>query len=155
VQRLRDANSVDAQALAHKFRGAAGSLALEDVAVATLALEHIWLRGDAPEQALMGLQQSIEIAFDSIARYAPPSAPTLAFASADHQQLAPWLSRLLTAWQSDSSSQVAEVLADMDQALPSASREFLQTALDNYDFRGGEAATGMLLQAQPTNKEIT
>jgi signal transduction histidine kinase/CheY-like chemotaxis protein/HAMP domain-containing protein len=155
VQRLRDANSVDAQALAHKFRGAAGSLALEDVAVATLALEHIWLRGDAPEQALMGLQQSIKIAFDSIARYAPPSAPTLAFASADHQQLAPWLSRLLTAWQSDSSSQVAEVLADMDQALPSASREFLQTALDNYDFRGGEAATGMLLQAQPTNKEIT
>jgi CheY-like chemotaxis protein len=155
VQRLRVANSVDAQVLAHKFRGAAGSLALEDVVVATLALEHILLRGDAPEQALLGLQQSLVIAFDSIARYALPSAPTLAFASADHQPLAPWLSRLLAAWQSDSSSQVAEVLADMGQALPSANRERLQTTLDHYDFRGGEAATAMLLQAQPTNKEIT
>jgi HPt (histidine-containing phosphotransfer) domain-containing protein len=155
VPALRGATIADAQALAHKFRGAAGNLGLDDVAGAALALEQLIKSNESPEPALLGLQAAMAVALDSIARYAAPVEPAPVQGDAMHNPLAQQLPGLLTAWQSDSSSEVARVLETMRQSLPAHSRELLQTALDNYDFRAGEAATMGLMPARPELKEET
>lgn len=152
VQDLSNANSKNALALVHKFKGAAGNLGLNDVVAVAHTLEQLLQHNEIQEQALKGV---MAVALDSIARYAPALVQSETEQSTDVSQLAPWLARLLAAWQSDSSSEVASVLAEMEQALPAPNRELLQTALDNYDFRAGEAATEVLILASPANREKT
>jgi CheY-like chemotaxis protein len=151
---LRAATCSDALALSHKFRGAAANLGLVDVAAAAHALEVQLQQNKAHEVALAGLQKALAIAFDSIARYAPALEPLTTQTGSDNSLLAPWLPRLLGAWQSDSSSEVATALKEIGQALPAADFKLLQSALDNYDFRAGEALTHGLLQAPGTSGEV-
>ena len=156
VQSLRDAEAVEGQAIAHKFRGAAANLGLEDVAAFALSVEQSLKQGEAPHQALQDLQLAMTIALGSIARYAPPDsqdqeAPT---PPGDQSLLAQWLPRLLAAWHSDSSSNVERALAERGQALPAESRALLQAALLNYDFRAGEAATAALMQSLDAGRGV-
>ncbi len=155
VPALRRATSADAQALTHKFKGAAGNLGLEDAAAAAHMLEQLLKLNEVPEQALLDLQAAMAIALDSIARYAAPLTSPLTRSAADHKPQVLQLPQLLAAWQSDSSSEVAQVLAEMGQALPAQSLELLQASLDGYDFRAGEALTGQLMRALPVHKEGT
>jgi hypothetical protein len=120
---------------------------LEEVALSALSLEQILKQGGDPNQALHDLQQVLAIALDSIARYAPPESQEPSVSPMNHSQVAGWLPRLLVAWHSDSASNVERVLAECAHALPAASRELLQKALLNYDFRAGEAATTALMQS--------
>lgn len=148
VQVLGGAHAVDAQALLHKFRGAAANLGLVDVAVAAHALEYAYQKDKAPdEQALLAFQRVMTVVLDSIAQYAAPLAPMPADAASDPKRLAPALARLLQAWKTDSSSEVEQTLAEMGHTLPAAALSLQQTALDNYDFKAGEAATELLMGA--------
>jgi HPt (histidine-containing phosphotransfer) domain-containing protein len=147
VQNLRDADARGGQAIAHKFRGAAVNLGLEDAAAIALSVETCFKQGEVPHQALQDLQQAMSIALGSIARYAPPASQDAPMPQSDQSHLAQWLPRLIAAWHSDSSSNVERVLAERGHALPTERRELLQTALHNYDFRAGEAATAALLQS--------
>ena len=63
-----------AVALAHKMAGAAGSLALEQVAVQAKEAGRVLRAGDNPAPALASLQAALDTARDSIARYAPAEA---------------------------------------------------------------------------------
>jgi len=71
VQDLANTNALDVQAMAHKLRGAAASLGLDDVAAAALGLEQALKQTGTTQQPLLGLQKAMAIALDSIARYAP------------------------------------------------------------------------------------
>ncbi len=152
VQNLRDADALGGQAIAHKFRGAAVNLGLEDAARIALAVEQGLKQGEVPHQALQDLQQAMAVALGSIARYAPPASQDAPMPQSDQSLLAQWLPRLMAAWHSDSSSNVERVLAERGQALPTERRELLQTALHNYDFRAGEAATAAWMQSLSAGK---
>jgi HPt (histidine-containing phosphotransfer) domain-containing protein len=75
VPNLRSASPPDAQAIAHKFRGAAAGLGLEDVATAAHTFEQLLNQGHDPEAGLAGLDMAMAVALDSIARYAAPPPP--------------------------------------------------------------------------------
>jgi CheY-like chemotaxis protein len=149
---LREANAVDGKAIAHKFRGAAANLGMDEVANVALLVEQILKQGDAPHQSLQDLQQAMETALESIARYALPDSQEKSALHVNHSEFVEWLPRLLEAWHSDSSSSVERVMAEKGNALPAKSRELLQTALLNYDFRGGEAETTALMQSLQAGK---
>jgi signal transduction histidine kinase/DNA-binding response OmpR family regulator/HPt (histidine-containing phosphotransfer) domain-containing protein len=154
VCHLREATSSAAQEIIHKLRGAAANLGLDEVAATAQTLEQLLKQNEDPKPALTDLQKAMTTALDSIARYAPP-VPTLLDTNHDNTEARPWLPRLLVAWQSDSSSAVAEVLADMAPVLSAPSRGLLQAALDNYDFKAGAAATEVLIQTLSDRKEET
>jgi hypothetical protein len=126
---------------------------LDEVALRALSLEQILKQGADPHSALQDLQQVLAIALDSIARYAPPESQESAASPMNHSQIAECLRRLLAAWHSDSSSNVESVLAECGHTLPAQSRELLQTALLNYDFRAGEATTTALMQSLNASRE--
>ncbi len=154
VQVLRGAHAVDAQALLHKFRGAAANLGLVDVAVAAHALEYAYQQDKVlDEQALLAFQRGMTVALDSIAQYAAPLAPMPVDAASDPNQLGPALARLLQAWQTDSSSEVEQTLAEMGHTLPAAALSLQHTALDNYDFKAGEAATDLLIRSLSKSRQ--
>ena len=152
VRNLRDADVLEGQAIAHKFRGAAVNLGLDDAAVIALSVEQGLKQGEVPHQALQELQQAMAVALVSIARYAPPASKDAPMPQGDPSLLAEWLPRLLAAWHSDSSSNVERVLAERGHALPTEHRELLQTALHSYDFRAGEVATAALMQSLNAGK---
>ncbi len=146
VQILRSANGKDAQALVHKFRGAAANLGLVDVAAAALSLEHTLEEATQPEQALLDLQNAMTVALDSIAVYAPPTNEAPATSPAvPSQSSGPGLKQLLMAWQSDSSLEVETALANVGPLLSTHALALQQTLLDSYDFPAGEAATKALV----------
>jgi CheY-like chemotaxis protein len=147
VQNLRDADAFEGQAIAHKFRGAAANLGLEDVASIAQSVEQGLKQGEVPHEALHDLQKAMVIALGSIAAYAPPTSQEAPRPEGDETLLVEWLQRLMEAWHSDSSSNVERVLADMVGALSAERLGIFETALHNYDFRTGEAATAALLHS--------
>ena len=74
-------------------------------------------------------------------------------AASDPNQLGPALARLLQAWQTDSSSEVEQTLAEMGHTLPAAALSLQHTALDNYDFKAGEAATYLLIRSLSKSRQ--
>ena len=74
VAELSQLERPTALALAHKFKGTAGSLALQDVAACADALEQV-LRNDAdPAGALSSLQSAMELVLETIEQLAPDEA---------------------------------------------------------------------------------
>ncbi|HRK40139.1 MAG TPA: response regulator, partial [Burkholderiaceae bacterium] len=147
VQVLTEADRADAQALAHKFRGGAANLGLNDVAAASLALEHAYDESGVVTDALAGLQTAMEVTLASIDRYAPAidTAPLALPAAADTPFKANALEPLLVAWESDSAENVEAALQAVGRLLPTHVLALQQALLDSYDFRAGVVATRNLL----------
>lgn len=152
AQDLRTSSTPDALALAHKFRGAAANLGLDDVATASLALEQALQQDVAVDQALLDLQKAMAIAIDTIETYAPQETGQVPRPEGVPAQLVELLPGLLSAWQSDSAAEVERVLAEMGRYLSSSSLQLQQATLQNYDFRSGEAQTLDLIQRIQTRK---
>jgi CheY-like chemotaxis protein len=76
VADMRQLERPAAQALAHKLKGAAGSLALEELAARADALEQVLRHDTDPAGALVGLQSAMELVLDSIRQVAPDEPPT-------------------------------------------------------------------------------
>ena len=153
ADRIAQAPDDKAGFLAHKLKGAAGSLALEEGALRATQLDHLLRAGHDPAAALAGLRAALATALASIAQFAPDDAAheaPVAVATGlavDAQQLAPVLARLLLACDSDSMSPVRPVLAELLRLLPPASLAELTEALHAYDFRGAEAAIRRLAES--------
>ena len=150
ADRIAQAPDDKASFLAHKLKGAAGSLALVEVALRASQLDHILRAGQDPAAALAGLRAALATALASIAQFAPDEEAPVAVAAGlavDAQQLAPVLARLLLACDSDSMSPVRPVLAELLRLLPPASLAELTEALHAYDFRGAEAAIRRLAES--------
>jgi len=150
VHILREAEAKDAQALAHKFRGAAANLGLYGIASATQMLEQSIDQGEATAVALNRLQQAVSTAFESISQYAPQPTKDESISTEmilDDTQRIPALECLLAAWQSDSSVAVEQAMAKVGGWLSEYARTLQQTALNSYDFRAGETLTRELIQS--------
>ncbi|MDR3482691.1 MAG: PAS domain S-box protein [Burkholderiaceae bacterium] len=133
-------------ALAHKLKGAAGNMALEEVAARADELEHAIGTGTYSDDYLAQLQAALDTAFASIALYAPPQVqPEEMFTVApDPAAIAPLLQQLVKAWDSDRAPPVRSILVELEKVLPPSRLAALQSAIDNFDFRAGERATRML-----------
>ncbi len=138
-----------AHALAHKLKGAASYLAIEEVASQAGELERTLRHKEDAAECLAKLQDSVNIACQSIAQYAPLDDE--AQAPNNHPmeaaQLTTALTSLLQAWDDDSPVRVRPLLAELRAALPHTQLEPLLQAVENYDFRAGESATRELLQS--------
>jgi HPt (histidine-containing phosphotransfer) domain-containing protein len=133
--------------LAHKLKGVAGTLAIQEVATLAGEVGHALDAGENPAESLMRLQTSLDTALASIERYAPPPdihAENIQSDAFDPVQLAPLLARILEALNTDSPTTVRPILAELDKVLPPVRLAALHTAIENFDFRGGEAATRSL-----------
>ena len=147
AQNLRQLPTPDAQALAHKVRGAAANLGLTDVAAAAQQVERRLDRGEPWDDALLTLQQRMDIALESIRQYTLVTHPATPWAeplSAAAQRSG--LEKLLKAWQSDNAQTVEQALRVPGLLSHDANLQ-QQTALYSYDFRAGEAYTAALMQS--------
>ncbi|AXE30817.1 hypothetical protein DK842_13515 [Chromobacterium phragmitis] len=148
VDALAQAESEAAQALTHKLKGAAGNLALEEVSARAARLEASLAAGRDPALELAALRVALCQALESIARYAPVPSPAAADApAAASASLALLLHQAMQAFNLDNPAEVEPVLSQLGQLLPSDQLAPLRDAVENFDFRGGEAATQALAEA--------
>jgi hypothetical protein len=146
AKQMACSGKAEAAALAHKLKGAAGSLALEEVSVLAGEIDHVLRAGKDPADSFLGLQAALETAMKSIKLYAPSDAQSenVLSDSFDPKQVAPLLVQMFEAFNADSISAVRPILAELGKVLPSAGLAALHAAAENFDFRGGETATKVL-----------
>ena len=148
TQSLSDDDNGAAAALAHKLKGAAASLALTDVARHAGEVDRMLKAGAAVAEPLLDLQQSLETALISIARYAPEETPAAnappAPSSADLEKISPLLRALLRALDGDSPDLAEPALDELATLLPSGALQLVRETLGDFDFRGAEAAARQL-----------
>ena len=130
------------QAMAHKLRGAAGNLALDQVASAATDLDEHLKQNQEAQEALQRVQIAIDLARTAIAQYAgtepvpstPPSLPS------DRTRLSALLAQALHTLGTDSPEGMEPLLATLEAALPAADIAPLRHAVESFNFRAGEAA---------------
>jgi CheY-like chemotaxis protein len=143
VIEMAQAESSAAASTAHKLKGSAGNLAIVDVAAIAADLDHALRSGKSPTDCFIKLQSALDTALESIERYAADdvcvdSFPTVTF---EREQVIPLLDRLLRAFNTDSPDEIEPVVAELGKVLPSFRLNPIRIAMENFDFRGGEAAT--------------
>ena len=161
-------------ALLHKLRGAAGNLALEQVAAAATALEQQLLlqQKEQEEQGTQQTQEAIEQlllalaqASASIAGYAAvpaphaalpfqPASPTAPQAPPDTPRLLALLTQALHILGSDSPEGMEPVLAALEAVLPTSQTTPLRQAVESFAFRAGEAAVQTLARHLQLQLEV-
>lgn len=134
-----------AAALAHKLKGAAGAVALSKLAELAGEADRVLNTGEDTEDIVNRLQSALDSALAAIADYAPPEEPAdNPIENIDTVVLTDLLIRTLKAFDTDNHLSVLPLLAELDKLLPAASLAPLHSAVENFDFRGGEAATQAL-----------
>ena len=143
LAQLAALDAEQAAALLHKLKGAAANMALLDVAAKAGALEATIRAGQGQADGLTTLQAAMDTVLASIGRFAPDEVLSVASDARpeDAGAIRTLLARLLDAWRSDSAKDVRLTLAELVSLVPSTRLSQVQAALDNYDFRAGEAAT--------------
>jgi len=151
AQALQGGDAGTAAALAHKLKGAAGNLALTDVARHAGELDQKLKAGGDVASALELLQQALETALISIAQYAPAVlAQPGAYTPLDAQQtarLGPLLSGLLQALDADNLDRAEQLLDALAPLLPPEQLQLVRATLSDFDFRGAEAATRQMCES--------
>ncbi len=144
---LRAAQAPDAEALAHKFKGAAANMAMPDVAARADEVLALLRNSRDPRSALDRLQSAMDVVLETIRHFAPwePPAGPVHVRASDAGRIMDLLDDLLTAWNSSSTSVVRTALAALDALVPQDRLAPLHEALDGYDFHGGVAATRELM----------
>lgn len=147
VREMKGSEPPRAAALAHRLKGAAASLALKEVAACASALEHVLCAGQDASAHFSQLQLALGLALNSIERYAAvPVVSSAAEVSAaiDPKKLADLLARALWAMDSDAPDAVEPILAELAELLPPGRLANVRAAVEQFDFRGGEAAIHQL-----------
>ena len=131
-----------AAGLAHKLKGAAGTVALNSVAELAHEADRVLNSNENAEDILRRLQTALESALAAIAAYAPPPTKSAdnSIKNVDVAMLTNLLVRTLQAFDTDNHLSVLPLLAELDQLLPADSLAPLHSAVENFDFRGGESA---------------
>lgn len=135
-----------AAALAHKLKGAAGAIALGNLAKLAGEADDMIHSGADTRDILGRLQATLDAALAAIAAYAPPLIHNTdnLIETIDTVVLTDLLVRTLKAFDTDNPLSVLPLLAELDLILPAESLAPLHSAVENFDFRGGEAATKAL-----------
>ncbi len=150
VNVITHSEPVAGAAFAHKLKGAAGNLALTDLASAATAIDMALCANTsevgAPDvkAALLSLQAALATALASIADYATDneipsaSAPATKLKNGKAPRL---LKQVLQALNADDPSVVEPLLKELCSQLPPEQIAALMSAVDNFDFRSGEIET--------------
>jgi two-component system sensor histidine kinase/response regulator len=137
--------------LAHKIKGAAGNLALVDVARLARDLDLVVKAGQDATATLAQLHMAMQTARTSTERYAPDSgmgASKIApLDSEKRQQALDWLLALLDALDLDNPDTAEPLIQQLETLLPSQSLELIRSTLVDFDFRGAEVATLAVVQS--------
>ena len=152
VRQMAHAERTAAAALAHKLKGAAATLALDEVAVLAGEADRILPAGEDAAAILTELQAALDTALASISQYAatdgmPVSPGSGNPAALNLRQIAPLLPRILAALNTDNPENIEPLLDKLARWLPAERLAALREAVENFDFRGGEAATRELAEA--------
>jgi HPt (histidine-containing phosphotransfer) domain-containing protein len=162
VQDYADAPAQMAQALArgeraevstqaHKIKGAAGNLALVDVARLARDIDLGVKAGQDVSATLAQLQVALQTARVSTGRYAPegglPASNAAPLDPAHRQQVLEWLQALLDALDADNPDTAEPLVQQLETLLPSQALELVRSTLTDFDFRGAEVATRALVQS--------
>lgn len=144
---LASKNYDAAGALAHKLKGAAGNLALPDVASAAAEFEMISPANDSGP-TLQRLQLALDIATESIAKFtAAPAAKkgdASSLTSADIAKIASILPELMRALDTDTPDSASELLDKLENIFPLAEITPLRNCIEDFDFRGAEVLVDQL-----------
>jgi PAS domain S-box-containing protein len=150
VTELRNGDLPAAKALAHKLRGAAGSLVLQGIVQATQALEHCQVNQLPPEAAYAALQKAFDVALLQIEAYAGAEPATVedsaAAALTDPTRLQQLLRLALLRLEEDSPSAVEPVLAEITALLGVSDLLPLRNALESYQFEACKRAVRALAE---------
>jgi two-component system sensor histidine kinase/response regulator len=137
-------------ALAHKIKGAAANLALTDVARLAAGIDQKLKTGADAGDLLAELQQALDTALASIDRYAPlehaPTGGSEALDPARLERVAELLAALLLALDADSPDGAEPLLNELAVSLPAGHMQTVGMMLNEFDFRGAEAATRQLAE---------
>jgi PAS domain S-box-containing protein len=151
---FRPMSLADQQALAHKLRGAAGNLALDQVAAAAADLDERLKLNQHPGDALQRVQQAINQASTAIVHYAAAQAPPPQAPRGPLEQGLParLLEQALQILGTDTPEGMEPVLGALEGLLPASQVAPLRHAVESFDFRSAEAAVLALqrsLEARP------
>lgn len=146
VLEMAQMERTEASMMAHKLKGSAGNLAIVDVARFANDVDHALRRGESPTEGYIKLQGALDIALESIARYVAieVSVEDIKEEIVEQEILQPVLKRLLKAFDSDNPDEIEPVFMELHQLLSAERIKPINTAIENFDFRGGENATRMI-----------
>jgi CheY-like chemotaxis protein len=132
-----------AASTAHKLKGSSGNLALTEVAAIATELDHALRNGKCPADCYIRLQSALDTAFESIARYdaAEITQDNVVPVHFEIEKVIPLLDRLIKAFNTDSPAEIEPVVAELGKFMPSLRLKPIRMAIENFDFRGGAAAT--------------
>ena len=137
-------------ALAHKIKGAAANLALTDIARLAGEIDQKLKAGADAGDLLAELQLALDTALASIDRYAPAEdSPAADSETLDPQRLgrvADLLAALLQALDEDSPEGAEPLLDELAAILSAGQTQTVGMMLNEFDFRGAEAATRQLAE---------
>ena len=136
---------------AHKIKGAAGNLALVDVARLARDIHQGLKAGLDVTATIAQLNVALQTAHDSTGRYAPegnlPTSNAAPLDPAHRQQALEWLHALLDALDADNPDTAEPLIQQLETLLPSQSLEQVRSTVTDFDFRGAEVATRALVRS--------
>jgi CheY-like chemotaxis protein len=139
-----------AAALAHKMKGAAANLALVDVARCAAEIDQTVKAGGDLGGLLARFQQALDTSLVSIAGYAPAiesvSASPVPLERESAARVAATLQELLQTLDADNPDGAEPLLNELASALPAELLQSVGMMLNDFDFRGAEAATRQLAE---------
>ena len=140
VRVITHSEKCKAEAFAHKLKGAAGSLGVQQVAELAGEVENAFHVNADSADSLKRLQTALNIALKSIEFYTSPALDTknLQLNSVAPEQLTLLFARMLDALNTESMTAVRPTLAELDKVLPVTDLMTLHLAVENFDFREGE-----------------
>jgi two-component system, chemotaxis family, CheB/CheR fusion protein len=158
LQSLPDSEpAIITKALAHKLKGAAGSLGLRQLFKAAADVEQV-LHQDQPastavEGAVQHLRAAMQAARGAIESYAPAPASAAAPVALDAQALEQLLDKTLAALAQDEPAAAEALLDELSACLSEQEVAPIRTALDKFEFREAEAAVTALAARQKKSAE--
>jgi signal transduction histidine kinase/DNA-binding response OmpR family regulator/HPt (histidine-containing phosphotransfer) domain-containing protein len=130
-----------ASTLAHKLKGAAGSLALTSVFNVAREIDGC-TNADVSLRLVPRLRVALDEAFSSIALLGADQQAVES--QLDAEQATPLLSALLSALDTDAPDRANKILAQLAPSLPGGALAPVQDCVDNFDFRAAEATVRRL-----------
>ena len=128
----------------HRLKGAAATLAVVDVARLAGVIDQGIKAGESVGALVQELCQEFSIASASIDRYAPTTLVSdvlVTLTDDQRSQVGRLLLTLLQALDADDLDKAELLLTELAQQLPSSQLQLIQATLNDFDFRGAEAAT--------------
>ncbi|MFO1418099.1 MAG: Hpt domain-containing protein [Methylotetracoccus sp.] len=156
---LAEGDGAGAESLMHRLKGAAGSLALVEVAAVAASLEGQLKAGMgmAPER-IGPLRRALADALESIdsftALQGAAAAPGAVRAASVEAGMGVLLHRLLAALDRDEPGQAEPIIRELSACLPAEKTVALRHAVEDFDFREAERATRRLASALGIALEI-